>query len=145
MGGGKGASGDPTRTPRAPYLTRNLAHVHPRCADSGGGGGTVGRVFDEGEPAAAFAAVDDVRLPATRERAALAGFDSHGGASTLLPSKLPDHFGAAPAPNTATSGRVSGEAWERDMPSQASAPREQGSTSSGSSGGSGGGAGSGRQ
>jgi hypothetical protein len=55
---------------------------------------------------------------ALRERRATAGYDSHGGGSTLLNVVPTDHFGSRPAPDTATSGTVSGESWERD-PSQA--------------------------
>ena len=59
--------------------------------------------------------------PATREKAAMAGYDHRGGTSTLLPTRLSDHLGARPSPNTETSGTVSGEAWSRDKPSQATA------------------------
>ncbi len=52
------------------------------------------------------------------------GYDHRGGTSALQPTQLSAHLGVGPAPTTATSGRVSGEAWDaRAPPSQASAPK----------------------
>lgn len=52
--------------------------------------------------------------PITRERAQSAGYDHLGGKSTLFPLAMTDHLSTRPSPNTATSGTVSGEAWEEE-------------------------------
>lgn len=66
--------------------------------------------------------VPDPRSSVTREKAALSGYDHLGGSTSLLPTRMADHFGYRPAPNTATSGTVSGEAWDAAHPSQMTVP-----------------------
>lgn len=53
--------------------------------------------------------------PLTAERAATAGYDTRGGASSELALDLSrDRLGVVPTPNTLTSGSVGGEAWQVD-------------------------------
>lgn len=74
----------------------------------------------------------------TREKAAEAGYDSHGGPSTALPVGMGDHLGAAPARNTASSGTVSGDAWDRDVITGASERETEAGIARGRAGGGGG-------
>lgn len=59
------------------------------------------------------AALPDALLFHLRRRA-LAGYDHLGGTSTWPTPLDKPHLNVSPAPNTVTSGTVSGEAWTRD-------------------------------
>lgn len=84
-----------------------------------------GRVAGKGGMEQSFMASSD-EAAELAERGRTAGYDSHGGGSTLLNVVPTDHMGARRAPDTSTSGTVSGEAWESD-PSQKSRPGPVGS------------------
>jgi hypothetical protein len=130
--------------PRAPPAGK------PTDSDAGGAmGGVRAESLSVGAaPGADAADVDARRARApsmedayTREKAAEVGYDSHGGASTALPVGMTEHLGAAPTRNTASSGSVSGDAWDRDAVTGATEREVEAGIARGRAGGGGGGGG----
>ncbi len=98
------------------------------AAKAGGGGKSAEEAAYHAGPHLVVSATGMATVTATLPTGGAAvgqpGYDAVGGPSSLLDTVPTDHLGARPAPNTWTTGTVSGEAWQRTRPSQQTAPSQ---------------------